>query len=155
VGRIAMQEPELNFVDDPDESKSQSGTGGPWLQMIRELFPFKINACKIHEGSIHFRTYAKQKPSDVYLSQVEASIDNLTNIRDETTPLLATVKAHALAMDQADLEYEMSMNPFSYHPSSHLAVRLLGLDVTKINDMARAYGAFDFERGWFDLVVDL
>jgi hypothetical protein len=27
--------------------------------------------------------------------------------------------------------------------------------VTKTNDIARAYGAFDFEDGWFDLVVEL
>ena len=35
-----------------------------------------------------------------------------------------------------------------------MALRLLGLDVTKINDLALAYGKFDFKRGWFDLVVE-
>jgi hypothetical protein len=35
-----------------------------------------------------------------------------------------------------------------------MAMRLLGLDVTKINDLALAYGKFDFKRGWFDLVVE-
>ena len=33
-------------------------------------------------------------------------------------------------------------------------LRLLGLDVVKINDLALAYGKFDFKRGWFDLVVE-
>jgi len=33
-------------------------------------------------------------------------------------------------------------------------VRLLGLDVTKLNDFALTYGKFDFKRGWFDLVVE-
>jgi hypothetical protein len=32
---------------------------------------------------------------------------------------------------------------------------LLGLDVTKTNDLARTYGAFDFERGRFDLVIEM
>src|SRR5690348_883662 len=32
VGRIRMEQPELNFVDSGDESTSQTGTGGPWLQ---------------------------------------------------------------------------------------------------------------------------
>jgi hypothetical protein len=49
----------------------------------------------------------------------------------------------------------MRLDPFSYRPTFQLAVRLLGLDVTKLNDLTRAYGAFDFERGWFDLVVEL
>ena len=33
-------------------------------------------------------------------------------------------------------------------------LRLLGLDVTRLNDLALAYGKFDFKRGWFDLVVE-
>jgi len=105
-------------------------------------------------GSIHFRTYVTAQPVDVYLSHLDATVDNLTNILDETTPLLTTVKATALAMDQAKFEYQMKLDPFSYRPTFHMATRLLGLDVTKINDMAMAYGAFDFKRGWFDLVIE-
>jgi hypothetical protein len=154
VGRVLMQQPELNFVDAPTEDESQTGAGGPWLQMIRDLFPFKINSAIIHDGSIHFRAYQTPKPLDVFLSKVELTIDNLTNIRDETHPLVSTVQATALAMDQAKLEYKMTMDPFSYRPTFHMAVRLLGLDVTKINDLALAYGKFDFKRGWFDLVME-
>jgi hypothetical protein len=58
-------------------------------------------------------------------------------------------------MDQAKFEYKMKLDPFSYRPTFQLAVRLLGLDVTKINQLARTYGKFDFERGWFDLVVEV
>jgi hypothetical protein len=154
VGRVLMQQPELNFVDAPTEDESQTGAGGPWLQMIRDLFPFKINSAIIQDGSIHFRAYQKAKPLDVYLSKVELTIDNLTNIRDETQPLVSTVQATALAMDQAKLEYKMTLDPFSYRPTFHMALRLLSLDVTKINDLALAYGKFDFKRGWFDLVME-
>src|SRR5579884_140157 len=154
VTRIVMQQPQLNFVDAPDESQSQTGGGGPWLQMIQQLSPFKINSAELHDGSVHFRTYKSQKPVDVYISQVEARIDNLGNIQNETTPLNATVQVKGMAMDQANLELNMTLDPFSYQPTFHLALRLLGLDVTKINDMAMTYGKFDFKRGWFDLVVE-
>jgi len=49
----------------------------------------------------------------------------------------------------------MKLDPFSYRPTFQMALRLLGLDVTKTNSLARAYGNFDFEQGWFDLVVEL
>jgi hypothetical protein len=104
VGRVLMEAPELNFVDAPTEDETQTGTGGPWLQMIRDLFPFKINSAIIRNGSVHFRAYQTQKPVDVYLSELEATIDNLGNIRNQTTPLVSTVTATALAMDQAKLE---------------------------------------------------
>src|SRR6185369_4687107 len=75
-------------------------------------------------------------------------------IRDFTTPLAATVQARALAMEQAKLDFKMTLDPFSYRPTFHLALRLLGLDVTRLNELALAYGKFDFKRGWFDLVIE-
>jgi len=75
-------------------------------------------------------------------------------IRDQTNPLAATVQAKAVAMDQAKLDFKMTLDPFSYRPTFHLALRLVGLDVTKVNDLALAYGKFDFKRGWFDVVLE-
>jgi uncharacterized protein DUF748 len=154
VGRVLMVQPELNFVDAPTDEETQTGAGGPWLQIIRDLFPFKINSAVIQDGSIHFRAYQKKKPVDVYLSEVQASLDNLGNIRNETTPLVSSVQATALVMDQAKMEFKMTLDPFSYRPTFQMALRLLGLDLTKINDLALSYGKFDFERGWLDLVIE-
>ncbi len=154
VGQILIDAPEINFVDAGNESASQTGSGGAWLEIIRDLFPFRINRAIVRDGSIHFRTFGGDKPLDVYLSDVQASIDNLGNIRDELTPLVSTVKVTARAMDQARFECNMALDPFSYRPSFELAARLLGLDVTEINDLTRAYGKFDFENGWFDLVIE-
>ena len=155
VSRVAMEEPELNFVDAGEPSKGQTGGEASWLGVLRDLVPFRINRVLIHEGSVHFRAYHKSEPVDVYLSRVEGSVENLTNIYAETDPLIATVKATALAMDQAKLELEVKLDPFSYYPTFELALRLLGLDVTKTNSLARSYGAFDFEHGYFSLVVEL
>jgi hypothetical protein len=154
VGRLLMEQPELNFVDAPSEDESQSGAGAPWLQMIRDLFPFKINSAIIRNGEVHFRVFKTQTPVDVYLSNVQGRIENLGNIQNETTPLAAKVSATATVMDQAKVELQMTLDPFSYKPTFHLGLRVIGLDVTKINDLALAYGKFDFKRGWFDLVVE-
>jgi hypothetical protein len=57
VGRVVMVEPELNFVDAPSEGETQTGAGGPWLKILTDLFPFKINSVKIQNASVHFRTF--------------------------------------------------------------------------------------------------
>jgi hypothetical protein len=155
VGQVTMFHPELNFVDAPSDSDSQTGEGGPWLKMIEDLFPFKINSARVRDGSVHFRAFQTGKPIDVYLGQLDASVDNLTNIHNDTTPMITTVKAHAKAMDEADFDYEMRLDPFSYRPTYHLATRLIGLDVTKTNDLVRTYGGFDFKGGWLDLVIEI
>ncbi len=154
VGQVVMDRPELNFVDAPSAADSQTGSGGPWLQILTDLFPFKINSARVQNGSVHFRSYQTKQPVDVYLSHMNASVDDLTNIQDQVTPLLTTVKSEALAMDQAKFEFQMKLDPFSYEPNFHMAARLLSLDVTKVNNLALAYGAFDFKRGWFDLVIE-
>jgi hypothetical protein len=154
VGQMFVDEPEMNFVDAPSEGEQQTGAGAPWLKLIEDLFPFRINRAVVRNGAIHFRAFQAKQPVDVYLSRVNATIDNLGNIRDETRPLLATIQATAIAMDQAKFEFKASLDPFSYRPTFHMAMRLLGLDVTKMNDLAMAYGKFDFEHGWFDLVVE-
>jgi hypothetical protein len=154
VGRVFMEQPEMNFVDGATEAETQTGTSAPWLQIIRDLFPFKINKALVRGGTVHFRTYTKETPVDVYLTQVEATIDNLSNIRDDINPLAATVRASGVAMDHAKVEFTMTLNPFSYRPTFHMGMRLLGLDATRLNELARAYGKFDFERGWFDLVIE-
>src|SRR5213593_4691406 len=43
VGRMLMEEPEMNFVDAPSEGEQQTGAGAPWLKLIEDLFPFRIN----------------------------------------------------------------------------------------------------------------
>lgn len=155
VGKMELHRPELNLVDAEEDADDQTGAGGPWLEIIQELFPFQINQAAIHDGSIHFRAFQVDPPVDVYLSRVEATIENLGNIHDEITPLVSSVNGTALAMDQAKFEIGMKLDPFSYRPTFTLALRLLGLDVTRVNALARAYGAFDFEHGFFDLVIEM
>jgi uncharacterized protein involved in outer membrane biogenesis len=153
VGQVSMDHPVLNFVDAKDQSQSQFGSDGPWLQMLTDLFPFSLNRVNVHNGEIHFRTYRSKAPVDAYLDQIVATIDDLTNVKNETTPMVTTVTASGMAMDQATFQFKMNLNPFSYRPSFQVATRLLGLDVTKINGLSLAYGGFDFKRGWFDLVI--
>ena len=154
VGQFELDEPELNFVASSSQTEGQTGAGGPWLQMIQDLFPFTINSAVIDDGSVHFRSFRSQKPVDVYLSHLNGSIDDLSNIRDQTTPLVTTVQATAIAMGTGHLQFKMKLDPFSYHPTFHMALRLLGLDVTELNDLSLAYGDFDFKHGFFDLVLE-
>jgi hypothetical protein len=155
VGQISINQPEVNFVDDPSTGASETGAGGPWLQIISGLFPFDINSVRLNDGSVHFRTYQRSVPVDVYLSHLECQVNDLTNVRHSITPLLTTVNLTALAMDQAKLELKMKLNPFSYNPTFNLEMRLLGLDITTTNPLIEVYGGFNVKRGLFDLVLNV
>lgn len=154
-GEITMIEPRLNFVDGETEAEDQTGAGQPWLGIIQELYPFRIDKATVVDGRVHFRAFHKDPEVDVFLSEVQATLENLTNIEDKTDELMATLKVNAKAMRSGDFELEMAMDPTSYRPNLQLALRLLNLDVNRLNALARAYGQFDFEGGQFDLVAEI
>ena len=154
VAQIDMLRPTVNFIDADSADESQTGAGGPWLGILQDLTPFTINRVTVRDGQIHLYTERGGPPVDAYISDIQATVTDLTNVRDRVTPLVTTVHATALAMDQGEVELDIKLDPFSYRPTFQLAMRMLNFDVTKINDLAQAYGGLDFNGGWFDLTVE-
>lgn len=154
-GKIVMEQPKLNFVHGPSDDQTQTGVDQPWLNIIAELFPFRIDSAEIHEGEIHFHAFHTEPKVDIYLSEVEGQITNLTNVQDKLDPLMATVEASGIAMESGRFEFDMSLDPHSHRPTFNLATQLLDVNVTELNALTRAYGDFDFEAGRFDFVVEL
>jgi len=134
----------------PADEEAQTGAGGPWLQMLRDLFPFTINGAILQDGPSTSAPTRRKSPWTFTSRIWMARFDNLGNIQDETRPLVSTVQASALVMDKPSSISKMTLDPASYRPTFPPGVRLLGLDVTKINDLLLTYGKFDFKRGWFD-----
>ena len=172
-GKITMIEPKLNFVHGPSDEETQTGANEPWLAIMDDLYPFRIDRSEIVNGEIHFRTFHTDPPVDVYLSNVAGVMTNLTNVRDDLDPLMARVVARGTAMEPlveapsgvypfddeqegtGRFEFEMEFDPNAHQPTFVLAARLLDLDVTHLNSLTRAYGKFDFEKGQSDFVIEL
>ncbi|HEX8322668.1 MAG TPA: DUF748 domain-containing protein [Tepidisphaeraceae bacterium] len=158
TANVYVERPKINIVAAERESESQTGTAsgaGPWLGILRDLAPFEINSAVVHQGELHFQAHHTTPQVDIFLSQLNVQVTNLTNVEDRTTPLNARVDITGKAMDSGDLECHVKFNPFSYRPTFQLALRLLRLDVAKLNPFTKAYGDFDFENGYFDLVVEM
>ena len=153
-GKIVMEKPRLNFVHGPTAEETQTGAEQPWLTIMDDLFPFRIDKAEIKDGEIHFRAFHTKPPFDVYLSKLQATITNLTNVENKLDLLIATVHAEGMAMESGRFELDMSLNPQAHRPAFNIATRLLDLDVTTVNNLALAYGDFDFKSGRFDLVVE-
>ncbi len=172
-GKVTMDQPSLNFVHGPTPEATQTGANEPWLAIMDDLYPFRIDRAEVHGGEIHFLAFHTDPPVDLYLSQVEGLITNLTNVRDDIDPLMAEITASGVAMDPeahrhdgalvgaknvegaGTFEFEMSLDPNAYRPTFVLAARLLDLDVTQLNALTQAYGEFDFESGRSDFVIEL
>lgn len=154
-GRVWFDHPRVNFVHGPTDADTQTGKEMPWLQVLDDLTPFRIESAEVVDGEVHFEAFRALRPVDVYLSDVRATLSNLTNVQDKVDPLVARVEAAGTAMNSGRFTFRMTLDPASYRPTFALACQLLGLDVTELDALTKAYGDFDFEGGQFDLAVEL
>lgn len=154
-GKIILDKPRLNFVHGPSDEETQTGANQPWLEIIDDLYPFRIDRAEVVDGEIHFQAFHTTPTVDVYLSDVRGTVTNLTNIEDKLDPLIAEAIATGTAMGSGDFELTMRFDPQSHRPNFDLATRLLNLDVTRLNSLTRGYGDFDFEAGRFDFVIEV
>ncbi len=109
----------------------------------------------MRDGEVHFEAFHKDPKVDVYLSDIQGTLENLTNIENKTDPLMATLKVQGVAMHSGKLEAEMSLDPQSRQPTFQLAARLLDMDARKLNALTMAYAGFDIKAGTFDFVLEL
>ncbi|CAG0994752.1 hypothetical protein PHYC_02494 [Phycisphaerales bacterium] len=153
-GRVVMFQPQINFVHGPTPEESQTGVAQPWLGMLNDLFPFRIDRAEIKDGQVHFHAFHTRPPVDVFVTELQAELTNLTNVRDTIEPLIATLHASGNAMRSGRFEMDLKLDPAAHRPSFNLAARLLDVDARELNELTQAYGGFDFETGRFDFVIE-
>lgn len=153
-GTVRMESPELNFVAGATSADTQTGGQEPWLSIIKDLYPFELDRAEVVDGRVHFHAFHTRPKVDVALSEVNATLDNLSNIQQRSDAKPATLHAEAAAMESGHVQLDMTLDPDAHRPTFDMAARLLDLDVTRLNTLALAYGDFDFSQGRFDLVVE-
>ncbi|AQW69460.1 MULTISPECIES: DUF748 domain-containing protein [Pseudomonas] len=154
VAEVAFLRPELNFVDGGDKQNSQTGQGTDWRQQLDKLLPITLNEVVIDDGVLTFRNFSSKPPVTLKATQLQASIRNLTNIRDEAGRRDASFEARALVAGDAKVESRATFDPFSDFDDFEFRLRATGIELRRLNDFASAYGKFDFKAGHGDVVIE-
>lgn len=155
VGEVQLTRPQLNIVDSPDEDERQTGTEADWLTLLEELFPLRIDRVGIEGGEIHFRNFQSEPPVDLFLSEVQAEVRNLTNSQQLSDTLVASGVAEAAVLGGGRLGVEARLDPFQDQPTFDLNARLLDLPAVRLNDFFSAYLSLDMEAGTVDVAAEV
>ncbi len=148
VAEFDIWEPQLNFVDGKTAADTQTGGSvEAWQNIIEDLTPVRIDRFSVHNGSLHFRNFSSTPKVNVYLNRIDAEARNLTNSRDLSDTLVASVRGTARAMDDALLEFDLKVDPYQAQPTFDLNTRMESLPVAHIDALIRAYAPFDLEAG--------
>lgn len=159
VGEVVFQQPMINIVvegeADASQDVQQTGEQADWRQVLKDLFPLRLDRLEIHNGEFHFRKPDASPPVDAYLTQIEATLKNLTNSEELSDSLAANLDLKAKAMEEGDLTISMQMDPYQEQAHFNFNGKLVNLEMAAIDDLISAYTPIDIEAGRLDLVTEL
>ncbi|CAG8867553.1 hypothetical protein PS627_02547 [Pseudomonas fluorescens] len=154
VAEVAFVKPVLNFVDGGSKQASQTGQGTDWRQQLDKLLPITLNEVRIDDGTLTFRNFNSKPPVDLKATELQASIRNLTNVKDVKGRRDASFEATARMLGDARVETRATFDPFSEFEDFDFRLRANGIQLRRLNDFASAYGKFDFNAGHGDVVIE-
>ena len=152
---VEFERPVLNFVDGNGGAGTQAGGGVDWRAQLQQLVPIRLDEVKVDNGTITFRNFSSRPRVDVKATRVNAVVTNLTNADRSGGRRVADMRATAQVLGEAPLETSASFDPLENAADFTFKLRILHIDLTRLNDLARAYAKLDFESGQGDFVMEL
>lgn len=155
VAKIKFFHPQINFVAGPTEETSQVGVDKPWLGVIKDLFPLRINRFEVVDGEVHYRDFHSKPKIDLEIDRGHVVATNLTNSSKLSKTLIANIDVTARIFKKGRLGMEVRLDPRPDKATFDLAATIDPIPLETINDFTRAYAAFDFEKGTFAVATEL
>lgn len=153
--RVDFIDPVLNFVDGDDTAGSQAGRGVNWRDQLQEIIPIRLDEVNVRNGTVTFHNFVSRPKVDLEATAVNATVLNLTNADRAEGRRVATLEATANILGDAPLETRASFDPLERIGDFDFELRVLRIDLTRANDLARAYANLDFSSGHGDFVMEL
>jgi hypothetical protein len=154
VGEIDFESPVINVVNGASKATTQVGVDKPWLDVLDQLFPLDLNRFEVHNGTIHYRDYHSRPQVDLKVDQLHVLGRNFTNSKDLTEKLVATIEARGRAFGESRLDLDMEINPFTSLPTFDMDLKMSPVSLVRLNEFARAYANFDFEKGTLAIAAE-
>ena len=155
VGEMTYERAELNFVKGATKEHSQQSIDSAWLPTVDKLFPLRINKFEITDGEIHYRDTSRKPNVDLFIDSVYVVAKNLTNSADISESLFAVIDGEGLAMRKAPMKMHVETDPNARQTTFDLNLSLRDLPLVELNEMVKAFGGIDFEKGKFDMDTEL
>ncbi|HEY7541712.1 MAG TPA: DUF748 domain-containing protein [Methylomirabilota bacterium] len=112
----------------------------------------RIDELRLTRSSVGFVNKAVAPAYRVFLADTDGTMTNLSNQQTEGT---AVAKLKGAFMGSGTATAEATFRADKAGPSFDIGVRIEEVDVTRLNDLLRAYGRFDAASGRFFLYSEL
>ncbi|WP_339715104.1 DUF748 domain-containing protein [uncultured Sneathiella sp.] len=149
VAEIDIYGADLNF------SKTQTGEGGGWLELVDALSPFNINRLAVHGGRVAYIDYTAEPNINLFVKDIDATVTNLRNVTDKENPLPSHITISGTSIGDGVLSFDGRLNILREIPDFDTTSELKEANLEAFNDYGRAYAAIDFEGGKIGIFSEL
>jgi hypothetical protein len=155
-GRVEFDQASLNFVDGEGKATGQSGQGVDWRQKLEMLLPIRLDEVRVHRSQVTFHNFVSKPKVDLKMTDVDATVVNLTNADRSHGRRVADLDASAKVLGNAPLKAKASFDPLAPQLLDFtFALQVSDIELKRLNDLARAYAKLDFAGGHGTFVMQL
>jgi len=153
VADVDLVDAELHLVDNETEDKPDENS--TWRQTVQEIIPLQIDRLNIANGEIHFHNFTSDPQVHLVFYQLNGEITNLSNADRSDGLEYANFDVQGQVLDSASATLDGHLDPLGDFHNFELNLKITGIELTKLNDAAEAYGNFNFKSGNGDFVMEL
>ena len=153
--KVIFDDPELTFVAGPTKETSQTGAGTDWTEPLDKLLPIDINKFQIHNGKIKYNDFHASPKVDIFINRLELQATNLSNIEDKEKSLPSELIVSGSSIGGGNLILKGHMNVLKQVPDADINMEFTNINLPALNDFAKAYGKFDFEKGKLSIYSEM
>ncbi|MGN6647800.1 MAG: DUF748 domain-containing protein [Cytophaga sp.] len=153
--KVTFDDPELTFVAGPTKETSQTGAGTDWTEPLDKLLPIDINKFQIHNGKIKYNDFHASPKVDIFINRLELLATNLSNVEDKEKALPSELIISGSSIGGGNLSLKGHMNVLKQVPDADINMEFTNISLTALNDFAKAYGKFDFEKGKLSIYSEM
>ena len=153
--KVAFFDPVLTFVAGPTKETSQTGADGDWTEALDKLLPIEINRFEIHNGKIKYNDFHASPKVDIFVNQFELLLTNITNVEDKEKALPSDLTVSGSSIGGGNLSILGQVNLLKQVPDADINMKFTDIQLKALNDFAKAYGKFDFEKGKLSIFSEM
>jgi hypothetical protein len=155
VGEVEVEGAQLNFAKGETKDQDQTKIDKSWVDVVQDLFPFKINRFEIRDSAIHYVDLGRKPAVDVSVTNLHIICRNITNSRNLTNELPTPFEASGTSIGGGRLRVNGAANPFTESPRFDVDAAIEGVDLTALNEFLRAYAKVDVKKGSLDFYTEM
>ena len=155
VGEIRFVDPVVNIFAQPSRGEEREQVPVDWRAELEQLLPIRINKLEIVDGEVRIVDPYQKPKVDVTIADIFATATNLTNSREISDTLYARIEARGRPLGNAQMKVDMRVDPYAEKPTFDLDASVEHVDLTKLNDVLKAYASFDVERGTMSVYTEV